>query len=284
MVRAPRPAAACRGRRRWRRRPARRGGRPARGGSPRSPARRAWRPGDLGDLVQAAGVLGEQLDDLALDEGGVDVHDDQPLGAPVQAALLDGDVDLLLGGLDGEPGAQRVRVGAGDVHLDAGDGVLREPLDAVDVGAVGGDPAGDPGHGGGLERVAEDGDVQPPAGPVRPLVAPGGQLDLHVEVVRDVLGGVPHPSDVGALGVGEQDAEDEPPRMTTCSTSATVSGNWESVRKRRDVTPGRSRPVSVMSSVRCADPSIRSQRYRPRRTPRPAGPACETGTNRPRSG
>src|SRR5690606_17462566 len=106
--------------------------------------------GDLGDLVEAAGVLGEQLDDLALDEGGVDVHDDEPLGAPVQAALLDGDVDLLLGGLGGQRGAERVGVGAGDVHLDAGDGILREPLDAVDVGAVRGDAARDARHRGRL--------------------------------------------------------------------------------------------------------------------------------------
>src|SRR3569833_3104350 len=38
--------------------------------------------------------------------------------------------------------------------------------------------------------------------------------------------------------------------MTTCSTSATVTGNAESVVNRRDVTPGRSRPVSVISRVR----------------------------------
>ncbi len=53
-------------------------------------------------------MLGEQFDDLALDEGGVDVHDDEALGAAAEAALLDGDVDLLLGGLGGEGGAERV--------------------------------------------------------------------------------------------------------------------------------------------------------------------------------
>src|SRR3954471_3553896 len=38
--------------------------------------------------------------------------------------------------------------------------------------------------------------------------------------------------------------------MTTRSTSATVTGNTERVVNRRDVTPGRSRPVNVINSVR----------------------------------
>src|SRR3569833_2948335 len=38
--------------------------------------------------------------------------------------------------------------------------------------------------------------------------------------------------------------------MTTCSTSATLTGNAETVVNRRDVTPWRSRPVSVISRVR----------------------------------
>ena len=40
-----------------------------------------------------AGLLGQQLDDLALDEGRVDVHHHQPLGPPVEAGGLDGDVE-----------------------------------------------------------------------------------------------------------------------------------------------------------------------------------------------
>ena len=51
-------------------------------------------------------MLGEHLDDLALDEGRVDVHDDQPLGPPVQAGALDGDVDAERRGGEREPGAQ----------------------------------------------------------------------------------------------------------------------------------------------------------------------------------
>src|SRR5690606_14816215 len=105
--------------------------------------------GDPGDLVETAGVGGQQLDDLAADEGGVDVHDDEPLGPAGQAGALDGDVDLLGGGLGGERDAQLVGVGPGDGHLDAGDRPLGEAFDAVDVGPGGGDAPGDAGDGGG---------------------------------------------------------------------------------------------------------------------------------------
>src|SRR5215469_17278990 len=39
------------------------------------------------------------------------------------------------------------------------------------------------------------------------------------------------------------------PLMTTCSMSTTLSGNPARTPKRREVTPGRSRPVKVISNV-----------------------------------
>ena len=60
------------------------------------------RLGDLGDLGLAAGVRGEHLDHLALDQRGVDVHDDQPHAPAQQVGRLDGDVDALPGGLGRE--------------------------------------------------------------------------------------------------------------------------------------------------------------------------------------
>ena len=54
------------------------------------------RLGDPGDLCLLAGVRGDHLDDLALDQGGVDVHHDQPDAAPVQGVALHGEVDALL--------------------------------------------------------------------------------------------------------------------------------------------------------------------------------------------
>ena len=88
-----------------------------------------------------AAVGGQQLDDLALDQGRVDVHHDQPHRAAQQAGRLDRDVDALRGRLEREQGAEPVGVGAGDVQVDGGDRVARHPLDPVDVGAAVGDPA-----------------------------------------------------------------------------------------------------------------------------------------------
>jgi hypothetical protein len=107
------------------------------------------RRGDLGHLRGAPGPRGQQVDDLVADERRVDVHDDEPHRAPAQAAPLDGHVDLLLGRLAGPRHPQRRRVRAGDVHLDAGHGVLRQPGDPVDVGPAGRDPARHGGDGRG---------------------------------------------------------------------------------------------------------------------------------------
>ena len=140
-------------------------------------------PGDLGALP---GPLGQQLDDLGLDEGGVDVHDHQPLGPAVEAGGLDGDVEIADGGLGHQlpPEPGRI-VGARQVELQAGDGIARQPGDAVDVGAAAGDAGGDGGHGRRPERMAEDGHVQLPAGLRGVFVSAGGHLDVHAEVLGD---------------------------------------------------------------------------------------------------
>ena len=70
------------------------------------------RLGHAGDLDLLAGVGGEHLDDLALDEGGVDVHHDQPDAAAVQGVALDGEVDALLDGLGRRAAGAAVSAGA----------------------------------------------------------------------------------------------------------------------------------------------------------------------------
>ena len=47
-------------------------------------------------LGPAAGLVGQQLDHLVGDQGRVDVHHHQPLGPPLEAVDLDGDVDAVL--------------------------------------------------------------------------------------------------------------------------------------------------------------------------------------------
>ena len=69
--------------------------------------------GPLGDgrhLVGPPGVRREQLDDLVLDQGRVDVHDDQPAAAPSQTGGGDRDVDPAGRGLQGQLAAQAVDV------------------------------------------------------------------------------------------------------------------------------------------------------------------------------
>ena len=72
---------------------------------------------------------------------------------------------------------------AGHVQLDAGHRLLRQPADAVDVGPAGRDPPGDGGDGGGRQRAAQQGDVQPPAPDrVRRRRRAHGDLGLQAEL------------------------------------------------------------------------------------------------------
>ena len=129
--------------------------------------------GDLGDLLGAARLRGQQVDHLGRDQRGVHVHHDQAHRPAVQPAALDRHVDALLGRLPGQGHPQRVRIGAGHVEVDAGHRPVREPVDAVDVRAVGRDPAGDGRDRRRGQRAAQDGDVQlaaAPGGSPEPMV------------------------------------------------------------------------------------------------------------------
>ncbi len=95
--------------------------------------------------------------------------------------MLHRHVHLLLRRLAGQFRAQRDRVGAGHVHLDARHRVLGEPGDPVDVGAARGDAAGDGGDGTGGQRAADQGDVQPPP-PPRRVGRAGGDLRVQPEI------------------------------------------------------------------------------------------------------
>jgi hypothetical protein len=101
----------------------------------------------VGDLLAAAGFVGEQLDHLVLDERRVDVEHDQPLGAPLEALALDGDVDAVLGRRREQLGcASRSMSPSTTTNSYDDDRVAGEPHDAVDVAAAGRDR---PGHRAG---------------------------------------------------------------------------------------------------------------------------------------
>ena len=168
----------------------------------------AHRPlGDLRDLGLAAGVRGDHLDDLALDQRGVDVHHDEPHAAAQQVGGLDRDVDALPGGLGGQLRAQRVGSRARDVQVQRGDRVARHPLDAVDVGAGIGDATGHRGHRGSGERGAEHGDVRASVRGLAGVAAPRLHLQGHRQLVRGRLEVLAQALDV--VGGRHQQAEDE---------------------------------------------------------------------------
>jgi hypothetical protein len=141
----------------------------------------------LGDLVLAAGVRGEELDDLVLDERGVHVHDDEALGPPVQPRRDHRDIDAQGRRLGHQGGPQRLRLRTGHGELDGRHGVLGQPEDTVDVAAGPGDPGGDRGRRLSGERMPEHGH-QRPAVPARPVVAEtGDDLGLQPHRVRPAV-------------------------------------------------------------------------------------------------
>ena len=92
-------------------------------------------------------MRGQHLDHFALDQGGVDVHDDQALGTTVKAGRLNRDVVADAGRLGGQPLSEHQLVGPGHVELDGCHGVGGEPLDVLDVAATLGDGPGNARHG-----------------------------------------------------------------------------------------------------------------------------------------
>ena len=127
-----------------------RGGQARQGGHPplerlreiQLPAHRGL--GDRRDRSLGARAGGQHLDDLALDQRRIDVEDDEPLGAPFQAVGLECHVDALVAGhpcqrgLQLATGSRRHR----DPQLQAGDRIVGDAADQVDVDAQSGRLAG----------------------------------------------------------------------------------------------------------------------------------------------
>ena len=113
------------------------------------------RLGDLGDRRVRADPVGQHLDDLALDQGGVDVKDDEPLGPSRQAVILERDIDAFG---DGDLRQRFLQLSVGrarphrDPQLQTRYGIVGDAADEVDVDAERGDLAGD--H---AERLRSDG-------------------------------------------------------------------------------------------------------------------------------
>ncbi len=136
------------------------------------------------------------------------------------------------GGLRGERGAQGLGVDAGDVQVDRSHRVARHPLDAVDVAAGVGDPAGHGGERRRLEGRADDGHVRP-AHAARPVVAGATvDLDAHPEVGGSGLDGVAELLPVARDR--DEHAEDEPaPQHDLLDVDHLDAGPGQGVEDRR---------------------------------------------------
>ena len=241
-------------------RAARPAARPARAGycakssSPRIAALR-----HLGDLVRAAGVRGEQLDHLVLDQRGVDVHDDQPAPAA------------------GQPGGRRPRRrprgppppaparGAASSTSSTPETsnstvrhrVPRQPADPVDVGAAGGQHAWRSTRRRAGRRGAPISVTCRARPDARRAVALAGDAgDLQAERPAGGGGGGARARSPGCPAETSTPRVSRP-RTTTCSTSMTSTPGADSASKTAEVTPGRSAPVTVTSSVRGAGSATR---------------------------
>ena len=102
--------------------------------------------GPLGDgrhLIAGAGLVGQQLDGLVLDEGGVDVEHHQPVGPAAQPLVVDGHVARQVVGPGQQGGLDAGPVGPADRQLVGHHRVTGQADDPVDVAAVGGHHGGD---------------------------------------------------------------------------------------------------------------------------------------------
>ena len=193
------------------------------------------------------------------------------------------------GGLRGQHLAEPADLGARDVELDRRDRVARHPHDPVDVGAGVGDPSGDRGDGVRPQRPPEQGDVGSAlaASAVVALADRRPRRPCRVRRRssrrrRSACGRRVAPSPgCRARGVAAS---------TICSMSSTSTPASDSVLNIAAVTPGRSRPISVMRTVwlvvpRCplcprAEPSARRATSTRRRSRRETPAGAEAARSR----
>ena len=154
--------------------------------------------------------------------------------SPPAATAMSSAVDA---GLEGQLAAQPVDVRAGHVELDGGHRVARQPPDAVDVGAVDGDPRGD--RGDARWRAAGRPARTTAARPLRRgALSPVPTLILTLmprSRRREVR---PSRSRSSARPAASSMARVRWPRTTTCSRSRTSAPTSAMALNKALVTPG----------------------------------------------
>jgi hypothetical protein len=94
---------------------------------------RHGRLGHLGHLRAASALLGQQVDDLTLEERRIGIEDDQMLGPAMEAVHLDRDVDFPLYRLIGQCPPEQVEIASRHGEFVAVHGIGGQPHDALDV-------------------------------------------------------------------------------------------------------------------------------------------------------
>ncbi|GMA19809.1 hypothetical protein GCM10025862_18300 [Arsenicicoccus piscis] len=138
--------------------------------------------GHGGHLGLATRVVRQQLDDLVLDQRGVDVHHHQAAPVPGQPGGGDGHVEALARRGRGQPAAQHRRADPGHLVLDGGDRSTRHPAHPVGVRTKGREEVRHGGQVRGEQRSAEHGDHRPLERPGRLVARPAAQREVEVEV------------------------------------------------------------------------------------------------------
>ena len=193
----------------------------------------------------AAATFGQQVDHLALQQGGVRVQHDQVLGPPVQPGRLHREIDLAACGRLGQGPPQAVDVGAGHRELVAVHRVRRQPDDPLDVAAARARCARDRLERGGVDLRRQQRD-QMALGDLVHLGLHEG-LDRHLDARRAEALRQKRRS-TGSTSAGTMSASTQSssrPWTRTCSTSSTSTPRSASAPNSRVAMPGPSCPLTV---------------------------------------
>ena len=242
--------------------------------------------GDGGHVGAAAPALGQQVDDLPLQQGRVRVHHDQVLGPPVQARRLHRDVHLSPHRLAGQVAPQRPEIRPRDDELVGVHGIGGEPEDPLDVSAAACDAPVTPSKVAasiwGARTVTRCRSSSPV---VSASVSGSIATSTPVPARCPVTASRTARTRSGATSASTE--SNRRPCTRTCSTSSTSTPHPPSAANRRSAMPGPSWPLTVTRWGDCTARAVtasRGRRRRPSPPPRSTGARRAPGRRRPRTG
>ena len=205
---------------------------------------------DRGHLAAAAAALGQQVDHLALQQGGVRVQDDEMLRPALQPGPLHREIDLAAGRRLGQGAPQAVDIGPGDGQLVAVHRIGRQAHDPLDVAATPRDAARHRLEGGGvdLRRQQRDQMALGRAPSPSPSPAPPPRGARRVTSTPASPKRCARTARTGSTSDGTMSASTQSssrPWTRTCSTSSTSTLRSASAPNNLSAMPGPSCPLTV---------------------------------------